>query len=616
MDYKQLGLKSGIEIHQQLEGEKLFCHCPTEIIDAAPDTTIKRELRAVEGETGEIDVAASHEQKKGRHYVYHLYNKNTCLVEIDEEPPHPVNAQALEVCLVAAKMLNAKIVDEIQFMRKTVVDGSNVSGFQRTALVATDGYIETSFGKVKIPTICLEEDSAKIVEKHADYAVYNLSRLGIPLIEIATAPDMHTPEQVKEVAEKIGMLLRATNAVKRGLGTIRQDINVSISKGTRVEIKGAQDLHLLPKIVEYEAQRQQNLLIFKEKVQNLISALSLNPKNYIDLTSIFSKTECLFLKKSLADKQGVFGMKIDHFAGLLGYELMLNHRFATEISDNVKVLTGYGILHSDELVELPKYGITADEVAAIRTKLGCKNNDAFIITTTKKDPLVIEKIFQAIIERINDAVKGVLQEVRAVIQEGTSKYMRPMPGSARMYPETDIPSILVAKQYLTSLVLPETLDEKQTRLEQLGLSSDLAELMVKKGDVGFFESCVTAYKNLNPAFIAELLLPKLLEVKRKYNVDISKITHANLTLLLGHLNQGTIVKNSVEEILVNYARGKEVNYGKYKGISQAELERVIKDIVAVNKDKPFGAVMGIVMHKYQGTVDGKQVNEILKRFMQ
>ncbi|MBI3033245.1 Glu-tRNA(Gln) amidotransferase subunit GatE [Candidatus Woesearchaeota archaeon] len=607
MNYHQLGLISGIEIHQQLEGNKLFCACPTEIIDAQPDAIVERVLRAVEGETGEIDIAASHEQKKQKYYRYHLYHKNTCLVEIDEEPPHPVNKTALKTCLIAAKLLDAKVVDEIQFMRKTVIDGSNVSGFQRTALVATDGFIETSFGKVSIPTICLEEDSAKIIEKHTDYAVYNLSRLGIPLIEIATAPDMHSPEQVKEVAEKIGMLLRATNAVKRGLGTIRQDLNISIKGCPRVEIKGAQDLHLIPKIVEYEVQRQQNMLALTEKLQRIPLLKQQAAQN---LTQIFTNTQCAFLQKAIKEGKGIYGLKIPCFAGIFGSELMPNHRVGTEISDKTKLLTGAGIVHSDEL---PKFGITDKEVAVIREKLSCNKDDAFVLSAVKHDHAKI--VFEIIIEQINLLRSGVISEVRAATQEATSKYMRPMPGSARMYPETDIPSIPITEQYLKLLSLPETLEAKQTRLETLGLSNDLAELLVKKGDVAFFETCVAHYKNLKPAFIAEVLLPKLLEVKRKYNVDIDKITQPQIKLLLGHLNQGSIVKSSVEEIFLQYAQGKEVNYGKFKGISRAELERAIKEIIASNKGKPVGAIMGLVMKRYQGNVDGKLVSEILHKFI-
>src|SRR3989338_8627639 len=238
LDYQKLGFKCGLEIHQQLEGKKLFCECLTINSDAEPDVKFERRLRAVAGETGEIDIAAKHEMQKGKKFIYEADSNDTCLVEYDEEPPHEPNREALETTLKVALLLNAKIVDEIQIMRKTVVDGSNVSGFQRTALVATDGYIETSKGKVGIPTICLEEEAAQKLEERDGYARYRLDRLGIPLIEIATDSNIKDNEHAKETAAYIGMVLRSVEGVKRGLGTIRQDVNVSIEKGARTEIKG------------------------------------------------------------------------------------------------------------------------------------------------------------------------------------------------------------------------------------------------------------------------------------------------------------------------------------------------------------------------------------------
>ncbi len=255
LEYNKLGFKCGIEVHQQLEGKKLFCDCKTINSDKEPDVKFERRLRAVAGETGEIDIAAKHEMQKGKKFIYEADSEDTCMVEYDEEPPHEINKEALETTLKVALLLNAKIVDEIQVMRKTVVDGSNVSGFQRTALVAQDGFIETSLGKVKIPTICLEEEAAQKIEEGKDFVKYRLDRLGIPLIEIATDSDIQNNEHAKEVAAYIGMVLRSVG-VKRGIGTIRQDVNVSINKGARTEIKGFQELKSIPKVIENEINRQ------------------------------------------------------------------------------------------------------------------------------------------------------------------------------------------------------------------------------------------------------------------------------------------------------------------------------------------------------------------------
>ncbi|MCH8329334.1 MAG: Glu-tRNA(Gln) amidotransferase subunit GatE [Nanoarchaeota archaeon] len=266
VDYQKLGFKCGLEIHQQLEGKKLFCDCSTLNSDKESDVKFERRLRAVAGETGAIDIAAKHEMEKGRKFIYEADSGDTCLVEYDEEPPHELNKEALETTLKVSLLLNAKIVDEIQVMRKTVVDGSNVAGFQRTALVAQDGFIETSLGRVEIPIICLEEEAAQKLNDGKDFVGYRLDRLGIPLIEIATGTDVKSPEHAKEVAAYIGMVLRSVG-VKRGLGTIRQDVNVSIEKGARTEIKGFQDLRSIPKVIENEIKRQLNAIKQNKKLK-------------------------------------------------------------------------------------------------------------------------------------------------------------------------------------------------------------------------------------------------------------------------------------------------------------------------------------------------------------
>jgi Glu-tRNA(Gln) amidotransferase subunit E-like FAD-binding protein len=266
IDYEKLGFKSGLEIHQQLDTNKLFCNCPSILRQDAPDFTIKRKLHAVAGESGEVDVAAQHEAEKDREFIYEGYD-TTCLVELDELPPYEINQEALKIAMQIAVMLNATILPITQIMRKTVIDGSNTSGFQRTVLIARDGWVVTKSGRVGIQSICLEEDAARIIEKKDDYKIFRLDRLGIPLVEIATAPDIKDAEQVKEVALFIGNILRSCK-IRRGIGTIRQDVNVSIRAGDRIEIKGFQDPSMMVETVENEIKRQLDLLSKKERIKS------------------------------------------------------------------------------------------------------------------------------------------------------------------------------------------------------------------------------------------------------------------------------------------------------------------------------------------------------------
>ncbi len=265
IDYEKLGFKSGLEIHQQLDTKKLFCNCFSVLRQDTPDFTLKRKLHVVAGESGEIDVAAKHEAEKEKEFVYEGYD-STCLVELDEMPPYEINKESLEIALQIAIMLNARILPITQVMRKTVIDGSNTSGFQRTTLIAHDGWVITKSGRVGIQSICLEEDAARIIERKEGQTIFRLDRLGIPLVEIATEPDMKDAEQVKEVALYIGKILRSCK-IRRGIGTIRQDVNVSIRKGERVEIKGFQDPAMMVETINSEIKRQSDLIQKGERVK-------------------------------------------------------------------------------------------------------------------------------------------------------------------------------------------------------------------------------------------------------------------------------------------------------------------------------------------------------------
>lgn len=272
LDYGKIGLKAGLEIHQQLDTGKLFCKCPGHLRKDEPDFIFRRKLHAVAGETGEIDEAVKHEAIIDREFIYQGYKDNVCLIDMDEEPPKMINENALKEVLKICLLMNCEIYSNSMIMRKTVIDGSNTSGFQRTVLIGHDGWIDTSFGKVGIESVCLEEDSARVIEKDEKKAIYRLDRLGIPLVEIATKPELDTPEKIKECALKIGEILRACN-VRRGIGTIRQDLNVSIKGHDRVEIKGFQDPKIMIETVNNEIKRQQEEVKKGKKTGEVRNAL-------------------------------------------------------------------------------------------------------------------------------------------------------------------------------------------------------------------------------------------------------------------------------------------------------------------------------------------------------
>lgn len=591
-DYSKVGLMCGIEIHQQLDTSKLFCSCPSRIREDAPSGVVIRKLKAVAGELGDVDPAALHELLKDKDFAYEYYEDTTCLVELDDEPPHELNKEALGIVLEAALLLKATPVDEVQVMRKTVIDGSNTSGFQRTMLVALGGFVESNGKRIGIPTICLEEDAARIIKKEGNRAWYRLDRLGIPLIEIGTDPDITTPQEAKEVAERIGMLLRATGKVKRGLGTIRQDVNVSVRGGQRIEIKGVQALNDIPGLVENEVLRQVRLIEIKDGLAK--KGFKEFKADIIDVSKLFDNSESKVVKG-----KKVFGIRVPHFEGLMGKELMPQYRFGTELAGIAKEVAGLkGIFHSDEL---PGYGITQAEVDKVKALLKLAKGDGFVLVAA--DEADAKKALAAIADRINAAVRGVPKEVRRA--DGViTRFMRPLPGSARMYPETDEPSVKVTKEMLASIKLPMTPEEQKMELEKHGLSPELANQLIHSRVLDEFKRLSREMK-LKPSVIASALMaaPEGLDVAPALRlVDSGKVAKESIEVLIAGMKEGKTAEQVASE----------------KGLfmmSESELKKKISEIVKANKGAPSGQVMGKAMAELRGKADAQEVKRLIDEMM-
>jgi glutamyl-tRNA(Gln) amidotransferase subunit E len=446
IDYEKIGLKVGLEIHQQLDTKaKLFCQCKPELFKEPPEITFLRRLRPTQSELGQIDPAAYFEFQKGIKILYEANSETSCLVEMDEEPPHPLNMEAVEIALTVALMLNAKPVEEIHVMRKTVIDGSNTTGFQRTCVIALNGKIKIANKTVPIQHISLEEDAArKMGEEEGNIIRYRIDRLGIPLIEIATAPVINTPKEAGEVALAIGKILRATGKVKRGLGTIRQDLNISIPNGALTEIKGVQELELLPLVVEYEVQRQLNLIKISQELKAIGAKEEELKEEYYDVTEVFKQTKCKVIQKALNKNQKVLAIKLPKFKNFLKRELIPNLRLGTEMADRAKFWGRVGgIFHTDEL---PAYGITTQEIEELKIAVRASEEDAIVFVAD--NPENAKEALKAVLERAKETLKGVPEETRAANPDGTTRYMRPRPGAARMYPETDIPPTQITEDHI------------------------------------------------------------------------------------------------------------------------------------------------------------------------
>jgi Glu-tRNA(Gln) amidotransferase subunit E-like FAD-binding protein len=477
IDYIKLKFKSGLEIHQQLDTHKLFCDCPSVLRSDEPDFFVERKLHAVAGESGEVDRAAEYQASLKKTFVYQGYKDNTCLIELDEEPPHEMNKEALRIALQIALLLNCKIIPVTQIMRKTVINGSNTSGFQRTVLIAREGFVETDFSKVGIDTICLEEDSAREIKKEGDKVYWNLDRLGIPLIEIATSPDIKSAEQAKEVALHIGNVLRSCK-VKRGIGTIRQDVNISILGGNRIEMKGVQDMRTFIKTIENEVIRQKYL------------------------------------------------------------------------------------------------------------------------------------------EENNNPTPA---EVRNALPDGSSEFLRPMPGADRMYPETDVPLLKISRDFLNEIKkdLPKLRTEVAGELKSQGLNEEMIKLVLSEDKIEELKSLVNIYQDIN--FIAKMILLFPKEIASRENKNLEEVEEIILDYygdILRLLNKKKISEGDVKDILMRIVRGE--SFEKAIAIEKADNSEMEGEILKMIKEKPglnVNAYMGLVMAKFKGKINGKEAMEIINKFM-
>ena len=601
-DYAALGLKAGIEIHQQLDtAEKLFCHCPTVLRDVEEHNgEFFRYLRATVSEMGEIDRAAREEMMVMRPFSYYAYD-TTCLVENDEEPPAPLNPEALALSLTIAKMMGMTPVEQVHVMRKLVIDGSNTSGFQRTGLVALNGSLPKG---ERIESICLEEEAAQRIEGDS----FSLDRLGIPLAEITTAPDMHTPEAVQNVAAYIGMLLRSTMKVKRGIGTIRQDVNVSIREGTRVEIKGVQELRLIDEVVRREVQRQVNLVAIRDEL--LARNASVDEASH-DVTALFKETGSAILKRA----KTIHAVCLRGYAGCVGREIQPGRRLGSEMSDYAKKCGVGGLFHTDEL---PAYGVTADEVASLKEVVGAGPDDCVVLVADAQEKVTCA--IEQVRRRAEMARDGVPEETRKMLEEGSSAYMRPLPGAARMYPETDVLPVMVTDAYYDALCLPELLSEKADRyVRDMGLDASLARQMVYSRRCGLFEEAVS--RGVKSTLAARTLLGTMKELSRD-GADVSAVPDEALIDLLVRVEAGSVAKEAIPPVIRALSEGQDIDAAisaVAPSIGREEVRAIICAAIAEREEfvreqgmRAVGPLMGVVMKELRGRADGKVISELLK----
>jgi glutamyl-tRNA(Gln) amidotransferase subunit E len=640
LDPASLDLKVGLEIHQQLATKsKLFCNCSCEEAKEY-DRSFLRKLRPTQSELGAYDPAAMFEFSKMHTVEYQAAFGSSCLVEADEEPPHDVNKEALETALVLSLGLHSRVMDEIHVMRKIVIDGSNTTGFQRTMLVASEGYLDIVGKRVGVQSICLEEDAAKLIGDEKGVRKFGLDRLGVPLVEIALEPVTGKPSEIMQVALTLGRLLRASKRVARGLGSIRQDINISVQNGAVVEVKGVQQLDQLVKVIEYEMQRQYGLIVLAQKLKEKNIDIKKIGDRIEDVSDILLNSASSKIVKKILEGGGIIiAIKVPGFANIIGFELYKDVRLGRELGKLVKFYGIDGIFHSDEL---PNYGITEKEVAAVKQRLQMNDKDAFVMLGGPNDKVRFAS--DAIIRRLKAAIDGVPAETRAATPEGNTVFLRPRPGVARMYPETDILPIAITNSMLVSLAdkAPRQWDEiVDSLVKKYNLNWKLASEIFDSEYLDVFEEIASRTK-VQPTFIASKLIEDLTSLQRQ-GLDTSVLTDQVIKEVFTRLDRGSITKESVVLIFEKLMKDqpnlvKIVNertnikedmetrlvnaaieaLGAFS-ISDEELskglDRIIRNNMAIIKEKGANAwstLMGRAMAEYRGKANGQKVNAMLK----
>jgi len=608
----------GLEIHQQLAcGTKLFCACPPIKSEVLP-YQFERRLRPAQSETGGVDPAAVFEFSKGKSNKYFWSPESSCLVEADEEPPHPLSSEGLDSALLVALTLGAKAIDEVHVMRKIVIDGSNTGGFQRTAVVGIGGSIDVGGERVGVQSVTLEEDAARILGEDSTSRHFALDRLGVALVEVALDPVRGDPEFVGRVALYLGRVLRSTGRVARGLGTIRQDLNVSLSGGKVVEVKGVQKLNLLLRVVQYERARQSALVNVAARLNEKgVKAVSCGTA---DVTEAARDSSSRVLREKASAGGKAVAVTARGLKGLLGWEPTPGFRLGREVAEVARANFLGGVIHSDEF---EAQGIQPQEEAHLRALTGAGNDDGIVILAGQSEQ--VDACVPRIVERLKDAVSGVPAETRAATDTGETRYMRPRPGSQRMYPETDIPNIGITKRMLTDLeeLIPQNWEARVSKLAgAYGLSEDMAMKLYDSELDAEFEALKAELK-LEPSIIASALVDLPPRLARE-GVPESALGLEVLTETLRAVASGEVAKEAIPDVLKAVGAGKRdvgdaIRSLGLKRADESKIRAVVESVLTSNAelvrekgDGAFAQLMGEAMKELRGRADGAAVAEVLK----
>jgi len=615
-DYFKIGFKSGLEIHQQLLTEKkLFCRCPAGHYNKEYHAEILRHMRPTLSEMGVYDGTALMEFKTKKNIIYHINRNTVCTYEMDDTPPFLINEDALDIALGIGMLYDCNIIDELHIARKQYLDGSIPTGFQRTAIFALDGKIPYKDRTVKIVQMSIEEDSCREVSDIGHERVYLTDRLGMPLIETVTEPAMRTPQEVAEVAWVCINLVRSTNKVRRGMGAAREDVNVSVEGGTRIEIKGVPKISDIPLLTYYEAMRQWNLLRLREELKLRGIDTESFKAEVFDITSIIKNPHYQPIVDALKSNLRISCVVLKGFAGLLNWQTQTGTYFSREISDRVRVIACLtkipNIIHSD----IKGDTITSSDWQKVKKFVNAPDDDTMVIVWGSEDD--VKTASDEIIIRAKEATIGIPSETRQALSGGTNGFERILPGADRMYPDTDLPPQNITQKRLDKIKtwLPEKFWERQKWYKTLGIPVDVIDELSISPYAMAFKKSVGEWK-VKPTTTAVVLIqyPKRL---KKEGRDVGILNNEVFEMILKSYADNELPRDAILSVMRN-----TIEMGLFseeiipKPISKGQLDLEIKTVhkkleklkLRREENKEY-VLMGMLMRKLRGRISAVIVAE-------
>ncbi len=610
-DYAGIGFKSGLEIHQQLLTEKkLFCRCPAGRYSAAYDAEILRHMRPTLSELGEYDGTALMEFKTKKEIIYRINRETVCTYEMDDTPPFMIDEQALDIALSIAMLYECVMVDELHIARKQYLDGSIPTGFQRTTIVGVDGRIPYKGRSIQIIQLGLEEDACREVSDIGHRRTYLTDRLGMPLIETVTGPDMRTPQEVAEVAQILRRIVRSTGRVRTGIGAAREDVNVSVTGGTRIEIKGVPRIPRIPLLTYNEAMRQWNLLRLREELARRGITAGAFKSGTEDVTKLVRRTNYLPIQSAMSAGMCAFGVRLHGFRGLLNWPTQTATYFHQEISDRVRVVACLTVLpnivHTDSLGE----GLAGGEWLNIKKALGAADGDTVVVVWGPEADAKLAA--QEIVLRAKEATVGVPSETRQALKDGTNGFERILPGPDRMYPDTDLPPKSIAPDRLAWIQagLPPNILTREAWYREIGVPADLIEQLSISPLAALFDEAVRE-RGIEPKLAAVILVhdPKLL--KRK-GLAVGSDAAGILAGVFEALQHGRLYKEGVLGLLEQaLTTGRPLGELLPEPIEDELLAREEARIAGLLTGRRFEnaprrqrRAMGLLMEEWRGRIPG------------